>query len=29
MTTVQIKEAKLISNKYEKLLWSVSDEDAN
>ena len=29
MTTVQIKEAKLISNKYEKLLWSVSEEDAN
>lgn len=29
MPTIQIKEAKLISNKYEKLLWAVSEEVAN
>ena len=29
MPTIQIKEAKLISNKYEKLLWSVSDEESS
>ena len=29
MPTIQIKEAKLISNKYEKLLWSVSQEESS
>ena len=29
MPTIQIKEAKLISNKYEKLQWSVSQEESS
>ena len=29
MPNIQIKEAKLISNKYEKLLWSVSQEESS